>query len=145
MSERDVDRLQGEIEELFGDLWQIPRFAGPRRIFRPQVDCFRTEDPAELTVVVELPGVDPATVHIEATPRALVVSGERNAPRVPGRTYHRMEIDYGPFERRIPLVDEVETASATATYRDGLLTIVLPVAQRPPRPLRIPIEVRSRQ
>ena len=144
MNERDVERLQSELEELFGDVWHIPRFAGPRRVFRPQVDCFRTEEPAELTVVVELPGVDPGRVRIDATPRVLVVSGERSAPRDPARTYHRMEIDYGPFERRIELAEEVDTAAATASYRDGLLTIVLPVAQRPPRPLRVPIEVRAK-
>ena len=55
----DVDKLHEEIEELFADLWQVPRFSGLRRGFRPNVDCFHTDDPHELTVVVELPGVDP--------------------------------------------------------------------------------------
>ena len=57
-----MDRLQDEIEELFADLWQVPRFTGLRRGFRPAVDCFRSDDPPELVVVVELagrrPGVD---------------------------------------------------------------------------------------
>ncbi len=137
----DIERLQGEIEELFADVWQIPRFAGLRQGFRPQVDCFRTEDPAELTVVVELPGVDPARVDVAATPRALIVSGERTRPRVPGRVYQQMEIDYGHFERRIRLAEDVDTARATATYEHGLLTIVLPVATRPTQPLKVPIDV----
>jgi hypothetical protein len=33
MPRRDIDRLQGEIEELFADLWQVPRFAGLRHGF----------------------------------------------------------------------------------------------------------------
>ena len=53
--ERD-DKLQEEIEELFADLWQVPRFSGLRHGFRPNVDCFHTDDPHALTVVVELPG-----------------------------------------------------------------------------------------
>ena len=38
MTRRDVDKLQEEIEELFADLWQVPRFSGIRRGFRPNVD-----------------------------------------------------------------------------------------------------------
>ena len=56
---RNIDDLQDEIQELFDDLWQVPRFAGMRRGFRPQCDCYLTEDPRTLHVVVELPGVDP--------------------------------------------------------------------------------------
>src|SRR5438093_26330 len=42
---RELGRLQGEIQELLADLWQIPRVAGLRQGFRPPTDCFRTEDP----------------------------------------------------------------------------------------------------
>ena len=28
MARRDVDKLQAEIEELFADLWHVPRFSG---------------------------------------------------------------------------------------------------------------------
>ena len=45
VTRRDVDKLQEEIEELFADLWQVPRFSGIRHGFRPNVDCFHTDDP----------------------------------------------------------------------------------------------------
>ena len=45
-SRRDIDWLRGEIDDLFSELWQIPRFAA-RGSFRPQIDCYRTEDPPE--------------------------------------------------------------------------------------------------
>jgi len=141
---KDIGRLQDEIEELFSDLWQVPRFARLRHGFRPQVDCYRGADPAELTIVVELPGVDPANVQISALARALVVSGERTRPRVPGRVYQQMELDYGPFHRQIALAEDVDTANAHASYADGLLTIVLPIAAKPARPARITIEVTER-
>ena len=41
----DIDRLHEEIQELIDELWQVPRFAGGRRGFRPQVDCVRSDDP----------------------------------------------------------------------------------------------------
>ena len=64
MPRRDIDRLQGEIEELFADLWQVPRFSGLRSGFRPSVDCYTTEEPPQLVVVACLPGVDPASIEI---------------------------------------------------------------------------------
>src|SRR5919199_6903778 len=71
----EFDRLQGEIQELIDELWQVPRFSGLRRGFRPQVDVVRTDDPATLRVLVELPGVDPDDVKIFADDRTLVIGG----------------------------------------------------------------------
>ena len=141
---RDAEREPTEIEQLFSDLWQVFPFSRGRHGYRPQVDCYRTDEPAELTTVVELPGVEPDTVQIVATNRTVLVSGERRRPRSGGRIYQQMEIEYGPFEREIVLDVDVDTAGASATYSRGLLTIVLPVAKRPPRGVKVPIEVRSR-
>ena len=108
MTTRDPDDLQDEIDELFADLWQVPRFSGLRHRFRPNVDCFHTGDPHALTVVVELPGVDPASIRIVAADRVLLIAGERRRPAVAGRVYQQMEIDYGPFRRQVRLVEEVD-------------------------------------
>jgi HSP20 family protein len=140
VAHRDDERLRGEIEELFADLWQVPRFAGLRGGFHPRVDCFRNDDPPRLTVVVELPGVDAADVQISAGPRQLVVAGERRRPDGTGR-YQQLEIDYGSFRRRIPLAEEIDPDAVTADYDRGLLTIVLPLARRPEGP--VSIEVRT--
>jgi HSP20 family protein len=140
---RDIDRLQSEIEELFSDLWQVPRFLGHRRGFRPAVDVYRSEDPAELRVHVEVAGVAPESIQIVTSGRTLVVAGERSRPPASG-TYQQMEIEYGPFQRTIQLPADVETEAATAAYTHGVLTIVLPIATQPPSPRQVPIEVRAR-
>jgi HSP20 family protein len=137
----DVDKLQEEIEELFADLWQVPRFSGIRHGFRPNVDCFHTTDPHELTVVVELPGVDPGSVRIIAAERLLIVAGERKRPSAPGRTYQQMEIEYGPFERHIRLAEDVAADRARARFEGGILTVELPVVARPPAAGRYRITV----
>jgi HSP20 family protein len=127
MSRRD------EIEELFADLWQVPRFTGSRRGFRPNVDCFHTEDPHALTVVVELPGVDPQSVRVVVGgERLLVIAGERKRPTGPGRTYQQMEIEYGTFERQVRLVEDVDPKRASASFDKGVLTVTLPVVEKPP-------------
>jgi len=125
---RDLDDLQGEIQELFADLWQVPRFSGMRRGFRPQCDCYRTDAPPTLHVVVELPGVDPASVEVVASGKTLVVAGTRERPPTAGAHYLAMEIDYGSFERRIELGEEIDPAQASAAYDKGMLKVTLPLA-----------------
>ena len=135
------DRLPEEIEELFAELWQVPRFAGLRHGFRPNVDCFHTDDPHALTVVVELPGVDPATLQVVAADRMLVVAGERKRPQGSTRVYQQMEIEYGPFRRQIRLAEDVDPSRATAHYEHGVLTIQLPVVEQPASTGRITIRL----
>ena len=139
----DNDRLHDEIQELVDELWHLPRFAGGRRGFRPQVDCIRSEDPPALHIVVELPGVDPSSIKVVAADRVLVVAGERCRPAISGR-YRQLEIEYGPFQRRIPLDEPVDTEAASARYETGMLTVDLPIAAQPPQTARVSIAIRGR-
>ena len=141
---RDVDELRGEIQELFADLWQVPRFSGMRHGFRPQCDCFRTDDPPALHVVLELPGVDSETVELVVSPRSLLVAGVRERPNVPGARYQQMELEYGAFRRQIELGDDVDPARTTARYEQGMLRVVLPLAGHGPERAKVPIEVERR-
>ena len=138
---RDLDQLQNEIQDLFADLWQVPRFSGLRRGFRPHVDCYRTEEPNALTVLVELAGVDPEALQLFVDTRTLIIGGTRDRPRCEGLVYQQMEIEYGPFRRQIDLGHDVDPAQSHASYARGMLTIVLPIAE--PRPVgeRVSIEV----
>jgi HSP20 family molecular chaperone IbpA len=141
---RDVGLAAEEIEQLFADLWEVFPFSrGMRRGYRPEVDVYRTEDPASLTVVVELPGVDPSEVKVIASPQALLIAGERRRPKDYGQ-YQQLEIEYGPFQRQVTLAADVDPERATATYERGFLTIKLPIAPKPAPAERIAIVVTSR-
>jgi len=141
---RHIGDLPGEIQDLFVELWHVPRYAGQRRGFRPQCDCYRTDDPPTIHVVIELPGVDPSSVQVVAAGRSLVVSGTRERPQAAGARYHQMEIEYGAFQRRIDLAEGVDTSRATASYDAGMLRIELPLAAASQRGQRVPIEVQRR-
>jgi HSP20 family protein len=134
--------LRDEIDELFADLWQVSRIGGLRRGFRPQLDCFRTDDPATFTVVVDIAGVDPERVNVATADGALVISGQRGREDCGGRSYQQMEIEYGPFQRVVPLPDDVDAASATAEYEHGLLRITIPIAAPAPPSGPVPIHVK---
>jgi HSP20 family protein len=138
---RHLGDLEGEIQDLFAELWEVPRFSGLRRGFRPQCDCYRSTDPPALHVVFELPGVDPEAMRVAAAERLLVVAGQRERPQPQGARYHQVEIEYGRFERRIELAEDVDAAQATATLEAGMLHVELPLTARPPRRERVPIEV----
>ena len=130
-----------EIEQLFADLWEVFPFSrGMRRSYRPEVDVYRTESPPSLTVVVELPGVDPNEVKLVASPKALLIAGERQRPKDYGQ-YQQLEIEYGPFQRQVTLTEDVDPEQATATYERGFLTIKLPIAPKPAPAERISIVV----
>jgi HSP20 family protein len=141
MTRREVDKLQEEIEELFADLWQVPRFSGLRHGFRPNVDCFHTDEPHARTVVVELPGVDPQSIQLIVGERLLVLAGERQRPRVPGRVYQQMEIETGAFQRQVRLAEDVDPDRARARFENGVLTVELPVSEHAPSPGRVAIVV----
>jgi HSP20 family protein len=144
MARDPIDRLRGEMEELFTELWQTPRFVRRRGGFRPSVDVYRSERSGELTIVAELPGVDPQKIEILADERTLMLVGERRRPRCTGRVYQQMEIDYGRFQRQIALEHDVDIDACRATYRRGILTIVLPAAaKKTPTPARVTIPIKT--
>jgi HSP20 family protein len=134
-----LDRLQDEIQDLIDELWQVPRFSGLRRGFRPQVDVVRSEDPPEFRVVLELAGIDPEELRIFADDRTLVVAGVRSRT-AHGRFFH-MEIEHGQFQRRIQFDEPVDPAGASAEYRRGMLTVTLPVAAREPTRETVSIQI----
>jgi HSP20 family protein len=140
---RDLEHAAEEIEQLFADLWQVFPFSrGLRRSYRPQVDVYRSEDPPTLTILVELPGVDPAEVKLVAAPQALLIAGERRRPRDCGH-YQQMEVDYGPFQRQVTFDEDIDPEDATATYERGILTVKLPIAPKPTPQASVPIQVRT--
>jgi HSP20 family protein len=141
MARDPIDRLRGEMEELFSDLWQAPRFRR-RGGYRPSVDVYRSARSGELTVVVELPGVDPSRIQVYADEHTLVIAGERRRPSATGRVYQQMEIAYGRFQRQIALAEDVDVHACKAAYRRGVLTITLPAAKKPAEPVRVSIPIK---
>lgn len=133
MARDDFERLH----ELVTDLWRIPAPASRRSVFRPNMDVFRADDPAELTIVCELAGVEPDDVHLIVHEGTLYVAGERRRPCAAGRrvSYHRVEVETGRFECAVALPPDVDPDAARATFSRGLLTVTFPVVeQAPPAP-----------
>jgi HSP20 family protein len=100
-------------------------------IWVPQIEM--REDGDKLRVSVDLPGVGKERVRVDIDEGVLVVQGERIDERSESdeqQGVRRTERFYGAFHRAIPLPDGVDTENAQAEMKDGVLEIVLPLAQR---------------
>jgi HSP20 family protein len=85
------------------------------------------DDNDRIVVRLEAPGLDKSDFDLEVLDNYLVVRGEKQIERerTEGR-YHVTECAYGRFERAIPLPEEVESTKAQASYKKGVLRIMLP-------------------
>lgn len=100
------------------------------------------EDEGNLTVRLEVPGMERENFDIDVIDGYLVVRGEKRVQQEQrqGR-FHVMECAYGSFERAVPLPVEVDGSAASASYRRGVLTVSLPKTQRS-QTRRIPVNAR---
>lgn len=83
----------------------------------------------DITVRLEIPGMENDEFDISVIDNHLVVRGEKHVNReeTQGR-YHVMECAYGRFERAVRLPADVDDSGARARYRRGILTVTLPRA-----------------
>ena len=134
--------FRDDVDRLFTELFPGGRHAGSGEARAP-VDVYVADgDPPTLTVELDVAGVDPARVEVALHEDLLVVRGERRRTGDGRRVYQHAEIAWGPFERRLRLGVAVDPSMATATYTNGLLRIMLPLAPRPPL-RRVEITVRA--
>jgi HSP20 family protein len=93
------------------------------------------------TVVLELPGVDKAAIEVKATERTLLISAERRNPHQlagqPAETPSEQasspllsEFRYGTWSRSFRFPQPIEREQLQAVYRDGLLTVTAPKANK---------------
>lgn len=97
--------------------------------FEPNTDVHLEPDVGSIVVHVELAGAEAESLRVAIDDTYLFIAGERTARDV-SRTASllRKEIQYGEFLKRIRLPVPVRDDGGTAVYRDGILTIRLPLA-----------------
>ena len=97
--------------------------------FAPNADLFIDEERGRLIAVVEVAGADPDTLRIGLDERCLIATGRRREPaRLRRGSFIQKEIAHGDFVKRIALPVPIEYEGVAATYEDGLLVIVAPIA-----------------
>jgi HSP20 family protein len=128
---RELDPFRGfrtQLDTLFED-WFGRSMGGT---LAPRIDV--SETGKEMTLTVELPGVDEKDIDVSLSGKQLTIKGEKKSEQEEkkdeeGRVFHRVERSYGAFQRTMTLPFDVEPEKVSAQFKDGVLTVTLPKPQ----------------
>jgi len=130
VSPRALPRLRDQIDELFDrfmhDFWsEGPHWLSERGFgFSTRADLAETDD--EVTVKMDLPGVEPKDVDISLEGNVLTIRGEKKEEKEEKkRDYHYVERQFGSFHRSIQLPSTVDPEKVDATFKNGVLTVTV--------------------
>ena len=131
--------LAAEMNRLVNDVaLNTPAFAATG--LTPPADIL--EDAQAFRVVIDLPGVDAASIKLAVEKDTLSVTAERKlATLAAGQELHRSERAFGAFARAFTLPASVDAARVEATYEAGVLTVSLPKREEA-KARTIPVTVR---
>jgi HSP20 family protein len=125
---REIDELQQEMNRFFDVL--VPKESisnGEKSLlnFVPSAELIDT--PTAVNLKLEVPGIDPKDIDIEVTADSVSIRGERKSESTTEeKGVSRTEFRYGEFHRVIPLPVRIKNTDVKATYKDGILSLVLP-------------------
>ena len=121
---RDFDRLAAEV------------LGTARTPSLMPMDCLRVGD--QFVVRFDLPGIDADSLEVSAENQTLTVKAERTRRDPEGSAYLISERPSGTYSRQLVLGDGLAVDDIGAEYRDGVLTLTIPVAeQAKPRKIEI--------
>jgi HSP20 family protein len=92
------------------------------------VDLFRDGD--QYVLSADLPGIDPSTVDLDVDGQLLTIRAERRAPVQDGVKWLVSERPHGSYMRQFTLGDGVDVDRITANYEHGVLSVIVPMAER---------------
>jgi HSP20 family protein len=141
-----MEELRHEIDRAFEQFGRAEPFSRvaflPGRSARryPLINLY--EDKDALYVEALAPGVNPDSLNLTVIRNTLTISGEkRTVPNdVKSEDFHRSERAAGKFVRSIDLPLEVDEDHMTARYKNGLLLVTLPKAEKA-KPKQITVKV----
>lgn len=127
-SSQDMDVFQNRLRRMFDDFtpdWPAFREPSSMSQWAPSVDVYETQN--EIVVRAELPGVERKDVDVSFENNVLTIRGERCMESdAKEENYHRVECNYGSFERSFSLPSTVDENTVRAEFKNGMLKIILP-------------------
>lgn len=113
-------------ERFFRDPWGSVEWESPLAELRafPRADLAESDE--EVTVTMELPGIDPKDGEISLSGDVLTVRGEKKHEEEEKRKdYHYVERDFGSFHRSVQVPSSVDPEKVDAKFTNGVLTVTL--------------------
>lgn len=102
----------------------------------PPLNVFRKGD--DYVIIAEVPGIKKSELEIQVKDRTIRIAGTKSIDYAENAGLHRRERLAGRFDRAVSVPIEVDANKAKAEYRDGILALYLPRAERDkPRSIKI--------
>jgi len=138
---RELASMQNRMNHLWGGILDSSHDeVTSRGRWQPPVDIYETEA-KEIVLKIDLPGLKRDDIDLTVENSTLTIRGERRQDEVvPEDRYHRVERLHGAFSRSFTLPNTVDGGRTRADYRDGVLTVTLPLREEV-RPRQIRVEV----
>lgn len=126
---REMATLRDEVDRLFDDFYGLRyRRGGDLTNWVPPIDVEETEDAFVLRS--ELPGINRDDVKITVSGNEVQIRGKKkHESEDSSKKFHRVERSYGEFRRAFALPTNVLAEKARATYKDGVMQLMLPKAE----------------
>jgi len=119
------DVVRREMDDFVGRMQDPDTWSDEVTSFSPRTNVAETDKHYE--IALDLPGVTADAFSIELHEGRLSITGERTKEETEeGKTFHRVERHYGKFQRTFTLGQDVHGDGITATYRNGVLTVLVP-------------------
>ncbi|HXX27179.1 MAG TPA: Hsp20/alpha crystallin family protein [Terriglobales bacterium] len=139
---REFSTLQDRMNRLFRDSFGEGRDEALTTTgFAPAVDVY--EDEHNVTLKIEVPGIDEKDIDVRIENNVLTVHGERKFEKEEKEeNYRRIERQYGSFTRAFTLPNTVDPEKINANYEKGVLKITL-AKKAEAKPKQIKVNVGS--
>jgi len=138
---RDLITMQDRMSRLFDEtLSRVWKEETQRGAWTPQVDI--VDRGYEVILKVDLPEMSQSEIDIKVEENTLTINGERKfIKETPEDNYLQIERPYGVFHRQFTLPKRIDQERIKATYKDGVLRIVLPKKEEiHPKPVSIEVK-----
>ena len=142
LARRDFSTLQDRMNRIFRESFnpESPEEALTTANFAPPVDVY--EDEHNITLKIEVPGIDEKDINVSIENNTLTVRGERRFEKdEKEENFHRVERMYGSFTRSFTLPNTVDPEQVSAYYEKGVLKIRLAMkAEAKPKLIKVNVE-----
>ncbi|MGQ9653265.1 MAG: Hsp20/alpha crystallin family protein [Thermodesulfobacteriota bacterium] len=126
----EMKDIRDQMEQMMDEFMRIQPFFSPKAgtHWVPPMDIYETN--AGLFILLEMAGLSKEDIQVVMDPGVLRIYGRRPNPiQEECSKVLRMEIEFGPFERRIRIQTPIDPDGIDAVYRDGFLRIWVPKAR----------------
>jgi HSP20 family protein len=138
---REFSTLQDRMNRLFRDSYGSEGHdeALTTGSFAPAVDVY--EDEHNVSLKIEIPGIDEKDIDVRVENNTLSVHGERKFEKEEKEeNFRRVERSYGSFTRSFTLPNTVDVEHVLANYDKGVLKITLPKkAEAKPKQIKVQV------